>query len=104
MGPSPLPPILAEKPGVVRFEDILIGETVRPEQEAPGKGKKKSTDEEKGESLVVIEHKGEMHPRIVIEDADGKILDFHYLPAKARIEVTEGPNHRSRADARSPAA
>jgi DNA-directed RNA polymerase subunit beta' len=38
----------------------------------------------------VIEHKGEMHPRIVIEDDEGKILDFHYLPAKARIEVTEG--------------
>ena len=31
-----------------------------------------------------------MHPRIVIEDKDGKILDFHYLPAKARIEVEEG--------------
>jgi len=85
--------ILAEKPGRVKFEDIVIGETVRPEQEAPGKGKKKTGtpgDTEKAESLVVIEHKGEMHPRIVIEDTDGKILDFHYLPAKARIDVTEG--------------
>jgi DNA-directed RNA polymerase subunit beta' len=82
--------ILAEKPGVVRFEDVVIGETVRPEAEAPGKGKKKTGGDDKTESLVVIEHKGEMHPRIVIEDAEGKILDFHYLPAKARIEVTEG--------------
>ncbi len=83
--------ILAEKAGRVRFEDIVIGETVRPEQEGAAKGKKKVSDEPgKGESLVVIEHKGEMHPRIVIEDADGKILDFHYLPAKARIEVVEG--------------
>ena len=47
-------------------------------------------DTGKAELLVVIEHKGEMHPRIVIEDSDGKILDFHYLPAKARIEVAEG--------------
>jgi len=39
---------------------------------------------------VVIEHKGEKHPRIVIEDDAGKVLDFHYLPSKARIEVTEG--------------
>ncbi|HDY65969.1 MAG TPA: DNA-directed RNA polymerase subunit beta', partial [Phycisphaerae bacterium] len=39
---------------------------------------------------IVIEHKGEMHPRVVIEDKSGKILDFHYLPAKARIEVKEG--------------
>ena len=80
-------PILAEKAGKVRFEDIIPGETVRSEAEAGGgKGKKKS----KGESLVVIEHKGERHPRIVIEGSDGKILDFHYLPAKARIEVEEG--------------
>ena len=83
--------ILAEKAGVIRFEDIVIGETVRPEAESGGgKGKKKADDGEKGESLVVIEHKGEMHPRIVIKDADGKILDFHYLPAKARIDVVEG--------------
>ena len=78
-------PILAEKAGAVRFEDIISGETVRAEKEASG-GKSKTT----GEQLVVIEHKGERHPRIVVEDAEGKILDFHYLPAKARIEVTEG--------------
>ncbi len=82
--------ILAEKAGKVRFEDIVIGETVRPEQESGSKGKKKSDPGEKAESLVVIEHKGEMHPRIVIEGPDGKILDFHYLPAKARIDVEEG--------------
>ena len=83
--------ILAEKAGTVRFEDIVVGETVRPEQDSAAKGKsKKASGEEKGESLVVIEHKGEMHPRIVIEGSDGKILDFHYLPAKARIEVEQG--------------
>ncbi len=78
-------PILAEKDGIVRFEDIKIGETVRLENEGSSK---RSTDAK--QLLVVIEHKGEMHPRIVIEDKDGKILDFHYLPAKARIEVAEG--------------
>ncbi|HUS48185.1 MAG TPA: DNA-directed RNA polymerase subunit beta', partial [Phycisphaerae bacterium] len=75
-------PILAEADGVVRFQDIEEGETVRAEIEsrrAAGPGR-----------LVVIEHKGEKHPRIVIEDKNGKILDFHYLPAKARIEVEEG--------------
>ena len=80
-------PILAEKAGKVRFEDIVVGETVRPESEG-GAGKKKS--EGGGQQLVVIEHRGEMHPRVVIEDATGQILDFHYLPAKARIEVQEG--------------
>jgi DNA-directed RNA polymerase subunit beta' len=82
-------PILAEKAGIVRFEDVVLGETVRPEQEtaAGPRGKKTKTSTE---LLVVIEHKGEMHPRIVIEGDDEKILDFHYLPAKARIEVKEG--------------
>ena len=76
-------PILAEKAGIVRYEDIEEGETVRLEEERKG-GRR-------GEAkLVVIEHKGERHPRITIEGNDGKILDFHYLPAKARIEVKDG--------------
>jgi DNA-directed RNA polymerase subunit beta' len=73
--------ILAEAGGVVRFEDIEEGETVRIESER------------KGGTLghmVVIEHKGEKHPRIIIEDQEGTIQSFHYLPAKAHIEVEEG--------------
>jgi DNA-directed RNA polymerase subunit beta' len=77
-------PILAEKGGIVRYEDIEEGETVRFEEERKGPGA------QGGSKLVVIEHKGERHPRITIEGSDGKILDFHYLPAKARIEVTDG--------------
>ncbi|MCH7632863.1 MAG: DNA-directed RNA polymerase subunit beta', partial [Planctomycetes bacterium] len=73
-----LTPILAEVGGFVRFQDIAEGATVRLEQEG-GSSK-----------FVVIEHKGEKHPQIVIEDKDGNVLDYHYLPAKARIEVTEG--------------
>ncbi|MFP4145743.1 MAG: DNA-directed RNA polymerase subunit beta', partial [Phycisphaeraceae bacterium] len=69
-------PILAEKAGKVRFQDIELGETVREEQA--------------GGAMIVIEHKGERHPQIIIEDDAGKVLDFHYLPSKARIEVEEG--------------
>ena len=71
-------PILAEVGGFVRFQDVTDGETVRLEQEG-GRAK-----------FVVIEHKGEKHPQIVIEDKGGNVLDYHYLPAKARIEVQEG--------------
>jgi len=73
-------PILAEAKGTVRFQDVEEGETVRADAEK-GRGAAR---------YVVIEHKGEKHPRIVVEDRNGKILDFHYLPAKARIEVDEG--------------
>ena len=71
-------PMLAEVGGFVRFQDVADGETVRLEREG-GSAK-----------FVVIEHKGEKHPQIVIEDKDGNVLDYHYLPAKARIEVEEG--------------
>ncbi|MDG2291311.1 MAG: DNA-directed RNA polymerase subunit beta', partial [Phycisphaerales bacterium] len=73
-------PILAEETGSIHFKDIEIGKTIR-EEVVKGSG----TTE-----LIVIEHTGEMHPQILIQDADGKILDFHHLPAKARIEVSEG--------------
>jgi DNA-directed RNA polymerase subunit beta' len=76
-------PMLAEAAGQVRLQDIEEGETVRVEaQRTRGAGTARR--------LVVVEHKGEKHPRVVIEDKAGKILDFHYLPAKARIEVEEG--------------
>jgi len=73
-------PILAEKTGTVRFKDIEVGETVREEKTKGG-----SIAE-----LIVIEHTGEKHPQIIIEDDEGTILDFHHLPAKCRIEVKEG--------------
>ena len=38
-----------------------------------------------------MEHKGDLHPQVVVEDpADGKILDFYYMPERAHLEVTEG--------------
>jgi DNA-directed RNA polymerase subunit beta' len=73
-------PILAEVPGLVRLMDVIEGETMRVEEERKG---------QKGRP-VVIEHKGDKHPQVMIESADGKILDVHFLPAKARIEVEEG--------------
>jgi DNA-directed RNA polymerase subunit beta' len=78
-------PILAEKGGTVQYEDIEEGETVRKEEERKG-----ATSDAGAAKFVVIEHKGERHPRITIVGNDGKILDFHYLPAKARIDVENG--------------
>jgi len=87
-------PILAEVAGIIRFVDIIEGETVQTEElrtkGAKGKAKEKDADAKIVERPVVIEHKGDKHPQIMIEDSKGKILDVHYLPAGARIEVTEG--------------
>ncbi|MGD9110465.1 MAG: DNA-directed RNA polymerase subunit beta', partial [Phycisphaerales bacterium] len=78
-------PILAEVAGLVRFVDVIEGETVRIEEERKGQLGRP----------VVIEHKGDKHPQIIIEDKNGKILDVHYLPAGARIEVNEGQDTRA---------
>ncbi len=73
-------PILAETGGKVRFEDLIDGETIRGELDPSGKTR-----------FVVMEHKGDLHPQVVVEDpADGKILDFYYMPERAHLEVTEG--------------
>jgi DNA-directed RNA polymerase subunit beta' len=72
-------PILAEVSGKVRFEDVIEGETTRVEKDPSGHVRR-----------MVMEHKGDLHPQIVIEDESGKILDFYYLPEKAYIEVNEG--------------
>ena len=73
-------PILAEVNGLIRFVDIIEGETIGIEEERKGQAGRP----------IVIEHKGDKHPQIIIEDAKDKILDVHYLPAGARIEVVEG--------------
>jgi len=72
-------PILAEVGGKVRYEDVIEGETMRKEKDPGGHVR-----------LMIIEHKGDLHPQIVLEDASGKILDFYYMPEKAYIEAPEG--------------
>ncbi len=71
-------PILAEIGGKIHFEDVIEGETMRIEKDPGGHVRQ-----------LVMEHKGDLHPQIVLENANGKILDFYYLPEKAHIEVTE---------------
>ncbi|TWU05045.1 DNA-directed RNA polymerase subunit beta' [Stieleria varia] len=72
-------PILSEVAGKVRFEDVVEGETVRTERDASGKSR-----------LLVIDHKGDLHPQIVVEDNTGKALDVQFLPERAVISCTDG--------------
>jgi DNA-directed RNA polymerase subunit beta' len=72
-------PIIAEVGGKVRYEDVVEGETLRLEKDAGGSLRK-----------MIMEHKGELHPQIVLEDSDGRPQDVYYLPEAAHIEVEEG--------------
>ena len=72
-------PILTEVGGKVRYEDVVENETMRIETDPSGHTRR-----------TIIEHKGDLHPQIIIEDAEGKILDFYYIPERAGIEVAAG--------------
>jgi DNA-directed RNA polymerase subunit beta' len=73
-------PILAEVSGKARYEDIVEGKTLKVER-----------DETHGISRsVIMEHKGDMHPQILIEGKDGNILSLYPLPEKAIVEVENG--------------
>jgi len=72
-------PILAEDEGVARYADLVEGETMRVEEDRAGFNRR-----------MVIEHKGELHPRVIVENEEGRILEFHYIPARTYVEVEEG--------------
>jgi DNA-directed RNA polymerase subunit beta' len=72
-------PIFSEVSGKIRYEDIVEGETMRLERDPSGH-----------ERRIITDHKGDLHPQIVVEDTDGKPLDVYYLPERAHIEVEEG--------------
>lgn len=73
-------PILAERSGIVRFDDIVEGKTMKEEKD-PGSGVSRT---------VIIEHKGDLHPQIIIEDDKGNPLGLYPIPEKAHIEVEDG--------------
>jgi len=80
-------PILTEVSGKVRFEDIKEGTTIHQELD----GTTGLVDR------VIIEHKGEYHPQIIIEDKNGDALAVYSIPAGAHIIV----NSKDKVDAGS---
>ncbi|MBF9017124.1 MULTISPECIES: DNA-directed RNA polymerase subunit beta' [unclassified Oceanispirochaeta] len=74
-------PIIAEQNGTVKFEDIIIGTTLREEvNEDTGNIEKKITDF----SLESLQ------PRIVMLDSNGEELASYYLPGNAYLNVEDG--------------
>jgi len=72
-------PVLAEMAGIVKFEDIKKDVTMREDIDARTGVKRR----------VVAEHKGNLHPQIIVTDKSGKILGVYPLPEKANLEVDE---------------
>ncbi|MBX3746932.1 MAG: DNA-directed RNA polymerase subunit beta' [Verrucomicrobiae bacterium] len=73
-------PIISEKAGYVKFHDIIEGVTMKYE-----------IDETTGqEAVVVIEHKEDLHPQIIISDDKDEIIASYPIPSAAHIVVEEG--------------
>ncbi|MCM8811927.1 MAG: DNA-directed RNA polymerase subunit beta' [Candidatus Omnitrophica bacterium] len=73
-------PILTEGGGKVRFEDLKEGITVR-------------TDIDPTTGLpdrIVMEHRGDFHPQLVLEDNQGEVLAIYPIPAGAHVVVKDG--------------
>ncbi len=73
-------PILSEFAGKIRFEDLTEGKTLKTERDARRGHIRKQ----------VVEHKGDLHPQIVLEDKAGQALALYPLPERAYIEVEDG--------------
>jgi DNA-directed RNA polymerase subunit beta' len=73
-------PILSEKAGKIRFHDIIEGVTMKQE-----------TDETTGqEAMVIIEHKEDLHPQVVINNDKGETVANYLIPSGAHVVVGEG--------------
>jgi DNA-directed RNA polymerase subunit beta' len=73
-------PILSEKGGKVKFVDIIEGVTMKQELD-------QATAQE---AMVIIEHKEDLHPQIVILSEKGEPAANYPIPSGAHIVVNEG--------------
>ncbi|MFL6543532.1 MAG: DNA-directed RNA polymerase subunit beta', partial [Chthoniobacterales bacterium] len=73
-------PILTEQSGTIEFRDMIAGVTI-----------KREVDEATGVmGTVIIEHKEDLHPQIVIvAEKKGEILASYSIPAGAHVVVEE---------------
>src|SRR5216117_1970805 len=78
-------PILTDKGGKVEFRDMIAGVTI-----------KRDVDEATGlMGTVIIEHKEDLHPQIVIVDDKKEVLASYSIPAGAHVIVEEGQKVRA---------
>ena len=73
-------PVLSEKSGKIRFHDIIDGVSMERQEDATS-GQR---------AMVVIEHKEDLHPQVIIEDSHGKVIANYPIPSGAHLVVDSG--------------
>ncbi len=78
-------PILTDKSGKIEFRDMIAGVTI-----------KRDVDEATGlMGTVIIEHKEDLHPQIVIVGDKHEVLASYSIPAGAHVIVEQGQKIRA---------
>jgi DNA-directed RNA polymerase subunit beta' len=81
-------PIISEHAGAIKFHDFIEGVTIRVEED-------QATQKE---DRVVLEHKEDLHPQIIVADKAGKgakVLANYAIPSGAHVMVDEGEEVRA---------
>jgi len=73
-------PIISEEAGTIRYEDIKEGETLRRELD-------RTTGVER---LTIMEHKGDLHPKMEIIGPRGQVLKSYFIPERTNLQATNG--------------
>jgi DNA-directed RNA polymerase subunit beta' len=73
-------PILSEKAGKIKFHDIIEGVTMKQEVD-------ETTAQE---AMVIIDHKEDLHPQIIVLDNHGEEVANYPIPSGAHIVVNAG--------------
>ncbi len=73
-------PILTDVSGKIKFEDIKENVTMKEELDPATKLKNR----------VIVEHKGDYHPQIIILGKDDEVAAIYPIPAGAHIVVMDG--------------
>ena len=71
---------LTRRGGRVRLRDVIENQTLRKERD----------EATNAERWIILEHKGNLHPRVEIEDDQGKVVDSIWLSERSFLEVREG--------------
>ncbi|MHC4490096.1 MAG: DNA-directed RNA polymerase subunit beta', partial [Planctomycetota bacterium] len=72
-------PIICEIDGVVRYDEIVEGKTMKEERD-PASGVTRRQ---------IIEHKGDLHPQVIITDKGGQPLALYPIPERAYLEAKD---------------
>ncbi|MHC4224882.1 MAG: DNA-directed RNA polymerase subunit beta', partial [Planctomycetota bacterium] len=73
-------PIISELDGIVKYDEIVEGKTMKEERDQASGVRRKQ----------IVEHKGDLHPQVILVDKDKHPLALYPIPERAYLEVDDG--------------